>query len=317
MKEITKIGIVGAGLMGHGIAQVFASHGFSVNIYDSVEEALAAVPQKIRNNFKAFVELHMAGKTDVEQCLETITLSGNLKTLSEGVQVIIEAVSENLDLKRKIFSELEQYVPRDAILCSNTSAISITEISEALKHKARFVGTHFWNPPHIIPCVEVVKGKYTSDTALETIFDLMKTVGKEPVRVMKDIPGFIGNRLQHALWREAISMVEKGVANAEDIDKVVKYGFGLRCPFIGPLETADLAGLELDYAVHKYLFPYLENSSEPSPVLKEKIDAGMLGVKTGQGFHTWVPEKVEKIINQRDSILLKIINEINQTINDK
>ena len=306
MKKITKIGIIGAGLMGHGIAQIFASHGYSVNIFDSVGETLAAVPGKIRSNFKVFLELGLVSETDVEECLKKINLSNNL-----------EAISENLDLKRKIFSELEQYVPQDAIFCSNTSVISITEISERLKHKARFLGTHFWNPPHIIPCVEIVKGKYTSDTVFETIFELMKNVNKEPVRVLKDIPGFLGNRLQHAMWREAISMVEKGVAEAEDIDKVVKYGFGLRCPFIGPLETADLAGIDLGYAVHEYLFPYLENSSEPSPVLKEKIDAGMLGVKTGQGFHTWTPEKVEKIINQRDLILLKIKSEINQAINDK
>ncbi|MBW2544463.1 MAG: 3-hydroxyacyl-CoA dehydrogenase family protein [Deltaproteobacteria bacterium] len=317
MKEITKIGIIGAGLMGHGIAQIFASHGYSINIFDSVGETLAAVPGKIRSNFKVFLELGLVSETDVEECLKKITLSDNLEALSEGAHVIIEAVSENLDLKRKIFSELEQYVPQDAILCSNTSAISITEISEGLKHKARFLGTHFWNPPHIIPCVEIVKGKYTSDTVFETIFELMKNVNKEPVRVLKDIPGFLGNRLQHAMWREAISMVEKGVAEAEDIDKVVKYGFGLRCPFIGPLETADLAGIDLDYAVHEYLFPYLENSSEPSPLLKEKIGAGMLGVKTGQGFHAWTPEKVEKIINQRDLILLKIKSEINQAINDK
>jgi 3-hydroxybutyryl-CoA dehydrogenase len=138
----------------------------------------------------------------------------------------------------------------------------------------------------------------------------MKKIKKEPIRVLKDVPGFLGNRLQHAMWREAISLAEKKIASPEDIDKVVKYGFGLRLAFIGPLETADLAGLDLDYDVHKYLFPYLENASEPSPVLKSMIDQGMLGIKTGKGFYEWSEEKINNVINQRDSILLKIINDI-------
>ena len=310
MKKIIKIGIVGAGLMGHGIAQIFALHGYDVSIFDSVREVLAAVPGKIRNNFKVFVKLNMASEGDVEQCLEKITLSNNLKALAEGAHIIIEAVSENRDLKRKIFRELEQYVPQDTILCSNTSAISITEISEGLKHKARFLGTHFWNPPHIIPCVEVIKGKYTSDTVLETIFELLKNVNKEPVRVLKDIPGFIGNRLQYAMLREAISLAERNIASPEDIDKVVKYGFGLRLAFIGPLETVDLAGLDLVYDVGKYLFPYLENSSMPSQTLKNTIEQGALGVRSGKGFYDWTEEKGNNVIDQRDYTLLKIIREV-------
>ena len=200
----------------------------------------------------------------------------------------------------------------EIIICSNTSAISITRLSEGLQHKQRFLGTHFWNPPHILPCVEVIKGEYTSDTIFETVFELMRNIEKEPVRVLKDVPGFLGNRLQHAMWREAISLTEKSVASPEDIDKVVKYGFGLRLALIGPLETADVAGLDLDYDVHKYLFPYLENASEPSQALKSLVDRGLLGVKTRKGFYEWSDEKINNIINQRDLILLKIINQVLQ-----
>ena len=197
MKKNTKIGVIGAGLMGPGIAQIFASHGYSVTVFGSDREILAKIPEKIRNNFNVFVELNMVSEDDVEQCLANIHLSDSLKDLSKEVHVIIEAISENLNIKRKLFSELEQYVPQDAILCTNTSSISITEISEALDHKARFLGTHFWNPPHIMPCVEVIKGRYTSDTVFETIFELMKKVNKKPVRVLKDIPGFIAVSYTH------------------------------------------------------------------------------------------------------------------------
>jgi 3-hydroxybutyryl-CoA dehydrogenase len=308
--EIKKIGIVGAGLMGHGIAQVFALHGYKVHIFDSDRKILKDVPEKIRNNAKVFIDLKLINQSDVEYCLGNITLSESIAALSEDVHLIIEAVSESLDLKIKVFSEIEKTAAPDAILCSNTSAISITEISNGLQHKERFLGTHFWNPPHILPCVEVIKGKYTSEHIFETTVQVMKKIDKEPVRVLKDVPGFLGNRMQHAMWREAISLVENNIASPDDIDKVVKYGFGLRCPFIGPLETADLAGVELTYAVHKYLLPHLENSPEPSPVLKERLDRGMSGVKAGQGFHTWTPEKIKKIIEQRDLILLKTIKEI-------
>ncbi|MBW2636153.1 MAG: 3-hydroxyacyl-CoA dehydrogenase family protein [Deltaproteobacteria bacterium] len=308
--EIKNIGIVGAGLMGHCIAQVFALHGYKVRIFDTDRKVLEEVPERIRNNAKVFIDLNLLNESNVEDCLGNITLSENIAALSEGVHLVIEAVSENLDLKIKVFSEIEENAAPDAILCSNTSAISITEISSGLKHRKRFLGTHFWNPPHILPCVEVIKGQYTSEHVFETTVEVMKKIDKEPVRVMKDVPGFLGNRMQHAMWREAISLVENNIASPDDIDKVVKYGFGLRCPFIGPLETADLAGVDLTYAVHKYLLPHLENSPEPSPVLKERLDRGMSGVKAGRGFHTWTPEKIRKIIEQRDLILLKTIQEI-------
>jgi 3-hydroxybutyryl-CoA dehydrogenase len=188
--------------------------------------------------------------------------------------------------------------------------LSITDISAALEHKTRFLGTHFWNPPHIIPCVEVIMGDSTAEEVFNTVYLLMEKVGKVPVRVLKDIPGFLGNRLQHALWREAISLQENKIASAEDIDKVVKYGFGIRMPFIGPLETADLAGLALTRDIHKYLFPYLESSSKPSPVLDTLVAEGATGVKAGQGFYNWTPEKIQQVIRQRDTVLLKIIHEI-------
>ena len=310
VKDIRRIGIIGAGLMGHGIAQVFASAGYDVNLYDADKATLEAAKGRIEANFKVFIALGLAKQDDVAGCLGRITLCPSLEALCKGPQYILEAILEDLPLKRKVFAEVERHAAPDAIFSSNTSAISITEIAAALKKRDRFLGTHFWNPPQVLPCVEVIRGNETGEGAFETIFALMEKVGKVPVRVLKDVPGFLGNRLQHAMWREAVSLCDKGVASAADIDKVVKYGFGARMPFIGPMGTADLAGLVLTRDIHRYLFPYLEAATAPAPVLEKLIAEGATGVKAGRGFYEWTPEKIRQIIQQRDTVLLRILHEI-------
>jgi 3-hydroxybutyryl-CoA dehydrogenase len=308
--EIRTIGVVGAGLMGHGIAQVFVLKGFKVKLFDNDPKVLESAPAKICSNLRTLSELHLVKSSKAARALDHLQLCTSLAEMGTGVELIIEAVSENLDLKRTVFSELERFTTSQVILCSNTSGISIGKIAEKLRYRERVVGTHFWNPPHLIPCVEVIQSPHTSSETFQTVMELMKKVEKEPVRVLKDIPGFLGNRLQHALWREAISLVEKGIAEPEDIDKVVKYGFGLRLPFLGPLETADLAGLDLVYDIHQYLFPDLENRSTPSPLLKSLVDQKTTGVKARRGFYLWTDERIERVIHQRDEALLKIIEVI-------
>ncbi len=305
-EEIRNIGVIGAGLMGHGIAQVFAIKGYKVRLFDNDSKMLETAPEKIRNNLQTLFEMGLVESRQLEACLNHIQICHTLIEMCEGVELAIEAVSENLDLKREVFSDLERLTPPQTILCSNTSGISIGLISEKLQFKERVVGTHFWNPPHIVPCVEVIKSQFAADEVFHTVIELMKRVGKEPVRVLRDVPGFLGNRLQHALWREAISLVEKGIAGPEDIDRVVKYGFGLRLPFLGPLETADLAGLDLVYDIHQYLFSDLENRSTPSPLLKRLVDQKTTGVKAKKGFYHWTDESIKQIIQQRDKALLKI-----------
>jgi 3-hydroxybutyryl-CoA dehydrogenase len=305
-EEIRTIGVIGAGLMGHGIAQVFALKGYKVKLFDNDPKVLKSAPEKIRNNLQTLLEMRLIESQELEDCLNHLQLCNTLTEMCEEVELTIEAVSENLDLKRAIFLDLERLTTPQTILCSNTSGISIGLISEKLQFKERVVGTHFWNPPHIIPCVEVIKSQFAADEVFHTVIELMETVGKEPVRVLKDVPGFLGNRLQHALWREAISLVEKGIADPEDIDRVVKYGFGLRLPFVGPLETADLAGLDLVYDIHQYLFSDLENRSTPSPLLKTLVDQKATGVKAKKGFYHWTDERIKQIIQQRDKALLKI-----------
>ena len=306
VEQIRAIGVIGAGLMGHGIAQVFALKRYKVKLFDNDLNVLQSAPGKIHNNLQTLLEMHLVEPQEIEDCLNHLQLCHTLPEMCEGVELTIEAVSENVDLKRAIFGELEALTTPQTILCSNTSGISIGLISENLRFKERVIGTHFWNPPHIVPCVEVIKSQFAADEVFHTVIELMEKVGKKPVRVLKDIPGFLGNRLQHALWREAISLVEKGIAAPEDIDRVVKYGFGLRLPFIGPLETADLAGLDLVYDIHKYLFSDLENRSTPSPLLKTLLDQKATGVKSKKGFYNWTDERTKQIIQRRDKALLRI-----------
>ncbi|SFN08009.1 3-hydroxyacyl-CoA dehydrogenase family protein [Thermodesulforhabdus norvegica] len=309
--SVKNIGIIGAGLMGHGIAQIFAHEGYRVSVYDANDDALKTLRQRIKKNLEIFMLLGITDNSRANQCLENIRVCSSISEAAGSADVIIEAINENKGLKKELFRELEHIIGSETVVCTNTSAISITELSESLSYRERFVGTHFWNPPHILPCVEIVKGLYTSEEVFEGVCRLMKRVKKEPVRVLRDVPGFLGNRLQHAMWREAISLVEKGVASAEDVDKVVKFGFGLRLCFIGPFETADLAGLDLTYEVQKYLFPYLDNSPVPSPKLENLVESGFTGVKAGRGFYSWTKDKVQQLIAKRDAILLKVLRLMN------
>jgi 3-hydroxybutyryl-CoA dehydrogenase len=306
VEEIKTVGIVGAGLMGHGIAQVFGIKGYRVNLYDKAPGILESAPGKIRANLQLFLELKLIEESDLELCLSNISPCHGMPDLCKGRDIIIEAVSENLKVKQLVFAEMERYTSEQTLLCTNTSGIRVAKISEGLQNKDRVVGTHFWNPPHAVPCVEVIKSEHTSDEAFQTILDLMKKVGKEPVRVLKDVPGFLGNRLQLALYREALSLVDRGIADPEDIDRVVKYSFGSRLPFIGPFETMDLAGHDLGHEVQKYLFPELCSDLKPLNVLKRMVYDGLLGVKTGKGFYEWNDEKIKDTIHRRDLGLLKL-----------
>jgi 3-hydroxybutyryl-CoA dehydrogenase len=168
--------------------------------------------------------------------------------------------------------------------------MSPSEISSGLKYRTRFAGTHFWNPAHLIPLVEVVKSDATSDETADTIMDVLAAVGKKPVLCKKDVPGFIANRMQHALWREAVYIVEQGIADAKTVDEAVRYSFGLRLPQLGPLENADMIGLDLTYNIHSYILKHLCSSAEPSPLLKKLREEGKNGFKTGEGFQKWTDE---------------------------
>ena len=204
-----------------------------------------------------------------------------------GAGFVFEAAPEDLKLKQEIFARLDAIAAPGCILASNSSAIRPTEIFARAEHPGRTVGTHWWNPPHLVPLVEVVRGERTDDETVERTFDLLAAVGKVPVRVDLDKPGFVGNRLQHALWREAFQLVDEGVCDAETIDTVVKNGFGPRLAALGPMENADLVGLELTLSIHDYLLPRLNPPSQPSTGLRERIDSGRTGMEAGEGWRRW------------------------------
>jgi len=276
-----RIAILGGGLMGHGIAQVFACAGHRVKITDPSIEARAHILDRIGGNIDDLgADRGALARVDVVDSLETCVADANW---------LFEAASEHLELKQQIFSE--RAAPPDAILASNTSVIPIGQIMSRVERKHRALGTHWWNPPYLVPLVEVVRTAETSDAAIAATMTLLKGVGKAPVEVNKDVPGFVGNRLQHALWREAIALVAEGVCDAETVDDVVKSSFGARLAVLGPLENADLVGTELTKSIHSYVLPALDRSTSPSPYLDRLIEQGHLGFKSGEGFRKWTPEQ--------------------------
>ena len=299
--------IIGAGLMGHGIAQVFATAGHHVRITDADERALNQAPQRIA---ASLAELGI----EEAPVLARIQLTPSLAETLDGCAVVIEAVPEKIELKRTLFQQIAGIAPRDALLATNTSSIPVTEIGRDLPDHARrrLVGLHWWNPPVLIPLVEVIRTEFVDPAFFDRAFELMRSVGKEPVRVEKDIPGFIGNRLMHAFWREAISLVEAGVCDAETIDVVVKRGFGLRLPVLGPMENADLVGLELTRDIQRVMFPHLEKSSEPSPLLDRLIAQRKLGMRTGEGLRKWTPEQITNTKRDLSGHLLNLLRNGNE-----
>jgi len=294
MSKIENIAVIGAGMMGHGIAQIFALQGYSVVLMDVKEELLSKALEAVRSNLTLMAEKGIGRQEDIDPAISRIKTTIDMSEAANAVQFVVEAVFESLDLKQKILKELDASCPQDTILATNTSVISITEIAHKTRNRNRILGTHFWNPPYLIPLVEVIRGEETADWAMDRTYDLLKAVGKHPVRVNKDVPGFVGNRLQHALWREAISIVEQGIADASTVDECIKYGFGLRLPVLGPLENADMVGLDLTLAIHDYILKYVESSPEPSPILREKVERGELGFKTGQGFQKWSAKEADR-----------------------
>ncbi len=274
-----RIGVLGAGLMGHGIAQVFALHGHDVRVYDPSAQALASLRARIASNLRDLEE--------DEGAAERVAPSSTIEDCVSTADFVVEAALEDLGVKQKLFAEVERYAPASAVLASNTSVIPITEIMRDIKDGARTVGTHWWNPPFLVPLVEVIGTDRTSQATIDFTMELHKAIGKTPVHVKKDVPGFVGNRLQHALWREAVSLVENGICDAETVDTVIKASFGRRIAVLGPLENADLVGTDLTLAIHKTVLPAIESRPGPSPYLEKLVAEGKLGMKSGEGFRKW------------------------------
>jgi 3-hydroxybutyryl-CoA dehydrogenase len=278
-----KVAIIGAGLMGHGLALVFAAGGHDVTVTDANAETLNAVKTRIAETLR-FLEKD-------ESAVDRVTANASLEATVTGAALVVEAVPEKLELKQQLFERIEAAAPVDAILASNTSVIPITKIMARVKAKHRALGTHWWNPPHLVPLVEVIQTEDTSIDIVNQTMALLLQLGKVPVHVKKDVPGFVGNRMQSAMWREAISLVENGVCDAETVDLVVKNSFGRRLSVLGPLENADLVGTDLTLNIHNVILSELEDTKSPSPYLEQLVRDNKLGFKTNKGFHNWTEEE--------------------------
>jgi len=289
MSQTTTIAVLGAGLMGHGIALTLAGAGHAVRVTDPVPAALDALRARVRASMTAIGRAPEA----IDAALQRITTAPSVAEAVAGAAVVFEAAPEKLELKRALFAEVEAHAAPGAILASNTSVMPITSIMSGLSDRSRALGTHWWNPAHMIPLVEVVATEWTAPEAMDTMMELLAGAGKSPVRVARDVPGFIGNRLQHALWREAVSLVEHGICDAEAVDTVVKQSFGRRLAVLGPLENADLVGTDLTLDIHATVLADLEARRGPSPYLEQLVAEGRLGMKSGEGFRHWTPEEAE------------------------
>lgn len=292
-----RVGIVGAGLMGVGIAQVFAAGGHEVDLYDPDPDALARAPQRLAH-ISDLLEQPSSG-------VERVTKHAELGPAVQQAKLVVEAGPELLAVKQEIFARLSQLAPPDAVLASNTSAIPIREIVTAVSDRGRTLGTHFWNPPYCVPLVEVVQSDATAPDTVAWTVGVLDELGMKPVHVRADVPGFVGNRLQHALKREAIALVASGVCDAETVDTVVKYGLGRRLGTLGPMEQSDLVGLDLTLAIHRVLMPSLDRTAEPHPHLVAKVQEGELGMKTGRGFRAWTPEEAAAVRSRLERELIE------------
>ena len=311
LEDIKKIGVAGGGTMGSGIAQIFAQNGYEVVVTDIAEKFLENTKRIILLNQKTLIKEGLLTEEQAVESLKHISFSTD-KSVFVDADLIIEAIIEKMEIKQDYWKEVESIAPETCIFATNTSGLSINGICSKLNNKARFIGMHWWNPPHIIPLIELIKNDETSDEVVEVLKQLVDKVGKESVVVLKDVNGFIGNRIQFAVYREALKIVEEGVATVEDVDKAMKFGPGFRYPVLGPFETADLGGLDTFYYISSYLFNDLSDVKEPTKLQQEKMDNNTLGVKTGKGWYDYSDGKGEEAMARREENFFKMLKNIHK-----
>jgi len=308
-EEIHQIAVLGAGLMGHGIAQSFIAGGYPVMLYDIQKSVLDSAEACIKNSLALFCGADLIESKDIGPTLDRLTCTVDLKRAVEGADFITEAIPEDLALKQDIFQRVEDLCRHETILASNTSSLTLKDIGARVKKKQRLVTTHWFNPPQLVPTVEVVRGEETTDDTVKAAYDLLMKIRKVPVKINRELPGFLVNRVQMAMVREVLDLFEKGIASAEDIDRAIKGSIGFRLASIGPLITMDLGGLQLWLKVMENLLPRIRSSTEPSETLEALVSQGHAGIKSGKGFYDYGADlsgnEVEEIIRKRDREFLQ------------
>lgn len=304
-ETIKSIVIAGAGVMGTSIAQLFARYGYSVSVYDISENALDKSRELMALNQDSSVKSGDMTAGESEALRERISFY-ETKACFESADFVVEAIAENMDIKHSFWRETSEIVPETAVLTTNTSGLSITEIAEAVKRPERFCGMHWLNPPHICPLIEVIRGEKTDEQTLEKVRQTGVLLGRVPVVLKREVPGFLINRFQFAVLREAMSLVEDGVAQKEDIDNVFKYGLGLRYACLGPFEIADLGGLDIFYQIAKYLIMDISDTKQVHRMLADLVEDGHYGVKSKKGFYDYSGGRDAEVIRKRDRDFFKL-----------
>jgi 3-hydroxybutyryl-CoA dehydrogenase len=280
---IRQIAVIGTGTMGRGIAYLSALAGYDTVVYDVEAASLDAARASIESTLRKGVEKGKVTEEDAGQALSRIHLAPDLEPAARGADLIIEAVPENIELKNDLFAQADLFCGEETILASNTSSISITRLAANVERRDRFVGLHFFNPPHLMKLIEIVRGERTSDATVEAVREVAERMGKQPI-VVRDSPGFATSRLGVAIGLEAIRMLEEGVGSAEDIDRAMELGYNHP---MGPLRLTDLVGLDVRLGIAEYLASTLGPRFEPPQLLRDLVAEGKLGQKTGQGFYRW------------------------------
>jgi 3-hydroxybutyryl-CoA dehydrogenase len=307
MKSINTVAVLGLGTMGHGIAQVFATAGCRVFGFDEHPDARAGLHDRIRQNLEDFVAAGLVKECEVTGILDRIFVCDQEEDAVVQADFVTEAVREDLDVKQALFERLERIVSDQCILASNSSTYPISQSGARMKTPERAIITHWFNPPQIVPVVEVVPGPRTSEATTRAAMDLMKRIGKKPILINQELPGFLVNRIQAAVMREVWDLVDRGVASPEDIDEAVRGTMGFRLAAIGPLEVHDFGGLDIQAKVFQNLAPEIRSGAELPRSIRELVEAGHFGAKTGQGFHQYPPKRLAERRSRRDRLFLDLL----------
>jgi 3-hydroxybutyryl-CoA dehydrogenase len=299
--------VIGTGMMGPGIAGTLALGGVRSTILSRTEEGAVKGLESARRQIRLLEENGLADSARATRAIELVDSTAVFDATIAHADLVIESAPENMEFKQKLFAQMDSIAKPDAVLASNTSGLSITAIASLCRRPERVVTTHFWNPPHLMPLVEIVKGEKTSAEVASAIRDLLAHCGKVPVIVKKDRPGQLGNRLQMALVREAVNIVAEGIADVEDVDLVVKNGFGLRFPVYGIFEHADIVGLDMVLSIVDYVCQDLYNEPQAPDLCRKKVGDGNLGVKTGKGFYDWSVKSADAVRARRDRFVLDFL----------
>ena len=305
-KAISRIAVIGPGMMGHAIAQEFVAAGYEVTLCGRSEGRLKEARTKIESSLHELAKWELISEDSVEPALNRLTMTTDLEAAGSNADFIVESIVEVLEAKEELFSKLDAVCPQHTIFASNTSSLLPSTLAAATQRGDRFLVAHYFNPPYLMPLIEIVRGQKTSDEVVDTIYTLYTEMGKRPIICQKEALGFIANRLQLVLWREAFNIVQRGIATPQDVDQAVKNSFGRRLGMVGPFELYEyIDGYDLTLQCEKYILPDMDTSNQSYPLLLEMVEKGELGAKTGKGFYEWTPEFKEA---WRKKILTGLVN---------